>query len=87
MSDNDEYRISTAVGELIGSPLTVDGEEGGAFKQLHAEIEKVVRPTDVFDTMLVSDIAHHFWQQLRLRKCSNSLERFPESLNWEGFSF
>ncbi len=74
MSNSDEvYKPSNDLGGLIGLPARMKAEERSAYSRLYAEVRKVVQPTNVFDQMLVSDITYHFWEQQRLRACSDAV--------------
>jgi hypothetical protein len=57
----------------IKNGLTTKAERSAAFRQIRAQVEKEVKPINVFDQMLVDDIAYHFCQQQKLRTCADNL--------------
>lgn len=59
--------------DLMKTGLMTKAERSAAFRQIRAKVEKEVKPKNVFDQMLVDDIAYHFYQQLKLRACADAL--------------
>ena len=49
------------------------GENQHLYGELYRRVEEVVRPKDVFDQMMVADIANHFWEQQRYRRCTGTV--------------
>jgi hypothetical protein len=60
-------------GRLFSTPSLVKGENQHLYGELYRRVEGVVRPKDVFDQMMVADIANHFWEQQRYRRCTGTV--------------
>ena len=61
---------------MKAGPMTKT-ERSAAFQQIRAKVEKELRPKNIFDQMLVDDIAYHFCQQHKLRACVDGLPSSP----------
>jgi hypothetical protein len=59
--------------ELFSTPSLMNGEDHHLYGELYRRVEEVVRPKDVFDQMMVADIANHFWEQQRHRRCTGTV--------------
>ena len=60
-------------GRLFSTPSLMKGENQHLYGELYRRVEEVVRPKDVFDQMMVADIANHFWEQQRYRRCTGTV--------------
>jgi hypothetical protein len=61
------------VNALLKRPLLLSGEEKADYDALLAAVSTVVKPDDVVDHMLMSDVVYHEWNLLRLRRVSAGL--------------
>jgi hypothetical protein len=61
------------LGRLFSTPSLMKGENQHLYGALYRRVEEVVRPKDVFDQMMVADIANHFWEQQRYRRCTGTV--------------
>ncbi len=68
-----EYQLCDGLKGLFSAPSPMKGEDLAAYDALCRQIEEVVQPKDVWDQMMVIDIADHFWQQRRLRRCAGTV--------------
>jgi hypothetical protein len=68
-----DYQLSESLKGLFSAPSPMKGEDLAAYDALCRQIEEVVQPRDVWDQMMVTDIADHFWQQRRLRRCAGTV--------------
>ena len=68
-SSTQVYKPLHGLADLFALPTAINEEDRPAYMRLYTDVTSVVRPKDVFDQMLVSDITSHFWQQQRLREC------------------
>ena len=60
---------------LFGQPPLLDGEDAAAYDELLARIHAAVKPGDIIDEMLISDVASLEWEVLRWRRLELSLIR------------
>ena len=61
------------LGRLFSTPSLMKGENQHLYDELYRRVEEVVRPKDVFDQMMVADIANHSWEQQRYRRCTGTV--------------
>jgi hypothetical protein len=54
-------------------PSLMGGEDEQAYAALYARVEELVRPNDVWDQMMVSDVVNHFWEQQRYRHSTGAI--------------
>jgi hypothetical protein len=58
---------------LLKRPPLLSGEEKADYDALLTAVSNVVKPDDVVDRMLMSDVVYHEWNLLRLRRVSAGL--------------
>jgi hypothetical protein len=72
--------LADTLEKLFTTPSLMNGEDGRVYAELHALVEAVAQPEDIWDQMLVCDVTNHFWEQQRYRRCTgaivNSKRRF-----------
>jgi len=66
MSDTKDYQLADRLSLM-------HGEDPEMYASLYRQVEDAVKPKDVCDQMMVSDITNHFWEQQRLRRCSGTI--------------
>jgi hypothetical protein len=49
------------------------GEDPDTYAELYARVEQIAQPQDVWDQMIVTDVANHFWEQQRYRRCTGTV--------------
>lgn len=66
---------STALllGDVLGPPALLHGEDRGAYDALHAKITGYVEPKDIIETMFVRDIIDLQWELLRWKRLKAAL--------------
>jgi hypothetical protein len=59
--------------KLFSTPSLTKGEDATVYAELYALIEDLAQPMDVWEQMMVSDVANHFWEQQRYRRCTGTI--------------
>jgi hypothetical protein len=65
--------LVNSLDKLFTTPSLMKGEDPRVYAELHALVEEVAHPKDVWDQMMVCDIANHFWEQQRGRRCTGAV--------------
>jgi hypothetical protein len=65
--------LSDGLNRLFSAPSLMSGEDPKAYAELHAWVEELVEPKDVWDHMMVADVTNHFWEQQRYRRCTGAI--------------
>jgi hypothetical protein len=65
--------ISDSLWGLVSTPSLVKGEDPAVHAELHAQVVKVVEPTNLRDQFLAADIINHVWEQQRYRRCTGTI--------------
>jgi hypothetical protein len=73
MSSAKFDKMSDGFQRLFSTPSLMKGEDPDIYAELYARVEEVVQPNDVWDQMMVADIANHFWEQQRYRRCTGTI--------------
>ena len=73
MSSAKFDKMSEGFQRLFSTPSLMKGEDPDIYAELYARVEEVVQPNDVWDQMMVADIANHFWEQQRYRRCTGTI--------------
>ena len=71
-SKNDKETAATLVPaqrlSSFGPPPLIAGEDGAAYDQLFARFCAAVKPVDIIDEMLITDVASLQWEIMRWRR-------------------
>jgi hypothetical protein len=73
MSQTERRKLSRGLDRLFTTPSLMNGEEADVYAELSARVEERVKPKDVWDQMMVSDVVNHFWEQQRYRRCTGAI--------------
>jgi hypothetical protein len=73
MSQPERKEFSRSLVRLFATPSLMNGEDVEAYKELHAWVQETVKPREVWDHMMVSDVVNHFWEQQRYRRCTGAI--------------
>ncbi len=65
--------LSDGFEKLFSTPSLMKGEDPDVYDELYEQVEEVLKPQDVWDQMMVADIANHFWEQQRIRRCTGGV--------------
>jgi hypothetical protein len=53
---------------LSSAPPLANDQDREIYDELYGEVRELVQPKDICDQMMVTDIANHFWEQMRFRR-------------------
>jgi hypothetical protein len=64
---------SDSLRSLFVTPSLMKGEKSDVYAELYTRVEEVVRPQDVLEQMMLTDVTNHFWEQQRYRRCTGTV--------------
>jgi hypothetical protein len=73
LETNRDSEVVDDFGRLFSTPSLINGEDPHVFAELYRLVQEVVPPKDIWDQMMVADIACHFWEQQRYRRCAGTI--------------
>jgi hypothetical protein len=86
-------KIASKAVNLFGPPQLIDGEDSGAYEELHERVYLSLNPADIFEEIWVRDFVDLTWEILRWRRLKSSLmaasafkglQKVLEPLSFEG---
>src|SRR5215204_4865356 len=60
--------LAEDVGQLLGAPRLIAGEDGKAYDALLARVRDAVQPNDIIEQFWVRDVVDLVWETMRLRR-------------------